>query len=112
MKSIKIVMIILPFLFNETAAGGIALESDSLDKKQQSIVAISAFTAIGDLPNLKKALTEGLAAGMTINEIKEELVHLAAYCGFPRSLNGIITFSTVLEERKSKGINDETGIKV
>lgn len=32
-----------------------------------------------------------------------------AYCGFPRSLNGINTFMTVLEERKAKGIKDVEG---
>lgn len=32
-----------------------------------------------------------------------------AYTGFPRSLNGLGTFMTVLGERKEKGINDEIG---
>jgi alkylhydroperoxidase/carboxymuconolactone decarboxylase family protein YurZ len=32
-----------------------------------------------------------------------------AYCGFPRSLNGINALMSVVEERKKKGINDETG---
>lgn len=33
---------------------------------------------------------------ITINEIKEVLVQMYAYCGFPRSLNGINTFMTVV----------------
>ncbi len=37
------------------------------------------------------------------------LVQLYAYCGFPRSLNGISTLIKVLEERKAKGIQDVTG---
>jgi 4-carboxymuconolactone decarboxylase len=82
---------------------------DSLDAKQKSIVSISAFVAKGNLEGLKLALNEGLAAGLTINEIKEELIHLSAYCGFPRSLNGINTFNAVLTERKSKGITDPEG---
>jgi len=32
-----------------------------------------------------------------------------AYCGFPRSLNGISTFMGVMEDRKAKGIKDEIG---
>src|SRR4051812_22382322 len=80
-----------------------------LDAKDQSIVTIAAFTANGDLEKLKLALYSGLDAGLTINEIKEELVQLYAYCGFPRSLNGIITFMSVLDDRKAKGIQDQPG---
>ncbi|WP_235896696.1 carboxymuconolactone decarboxylase family protein [Oceanidesulfovibrio marinus] len=81
----------------------------SLDEKQQSIVTIAAFTASGELDRLKPALVEGLDAGLTINEIKEVLVQMYAYAGFPRSLNGIFTFMGVLEERKAQGIEDEVG---
>jgi len=80
-----------------------------LDRKQQSIVSISALTATGDIEHLKVQLNQGLDAGLTVNEIKEVLVQLYAYCGFPRSLNGIIAFMAVIDERKSKGINDPEG---
>ncbi len=81
----------------------------ALDSKQQCIVTISAFTAKGDLVLLQKALNNGLDAGLTVNEIKEVLVQLYAYTGFPRSLNALNTFIAVLKERKSKGINDKSG---
>ena len=80
-----------------------------LNSKQQSIVAISAFTAKGDLLQLQNALNEGLNAGLTINEIKEVIIHLYAYCGFPRSIGGLQAFMTVLDERKTKDIKDVTG---
>lgn len=83
--------------------------SGVLQGKQQSIVTISALTAKGDLVQLQKALNEGLDAGMTVNEIKEVLVHLSAYCGFPRSLQSINTFIAVLDERKAKGVTDKVG---
>jgi len=83
--------------------------NQALSKKQQSIIPIAAFTANGDLDNLKIALEEGLAAGLTVNEIKEILVHLYAYTGFPRSLNGIHTFMTIMDERQVQGIKDEVG---
>ena len=54
---------------------------------------------------------DGLDAGLTVNEIKEILVQMYAYAGFPRSLNGIHTFMAVMEERQAKGIKDEKGIK-
>lgn len=85
------------------------MKNEGLNARQQNIVTIAAFTARGDLTKLKTALNEGLDAGLTINEIKEVLVQMYAYCGFPRSLNGINTFMGVIEERKGKGIKDETG---
>jgi 4-carboxymuconolactone decarboxylase len=84
-------------------------KNQSLNAREQSIVTISALTARGDLESLRSALNGGLDSGLTVNEIKEVLVQMYAYCGFPRSLNGIRTFMAVLEERKKKGINDETG---
>jgi 4-carboxymuconolactone decarboxylase len=83
--------------------------AQDLSAKQQGIVTIAAFTAKGDLEKLKIALNNGLDAGLTVNEIKEVLVQMYAYTGFPRSLNGINTFITVMEEREGKGIKDEIG---
>ena len=89
-----------------------AQQSGTLSPKEHSIVAISALTAKGDLDKLKKALNTGLEAGLTVNEIKEAIVHLYAYCGFPRSIRGLQTFMEVLDERKAKGITDNIGKEV
>ena len=88
---------------------GQTMKSGGLNAKQEKIVTIAAFTAKGDLQKLKTALNEGLDAGLTVNEIKEILVQLYAYAGFPRSLNGIGAFMGVVEEREKKGIKDEIG---
>lgn len=84
-------------------------EKGILGSKEKSIIVISALTAKGDLVILQPALNTGLDAGLTINEIKEVLVHLYAYCGFPRSIRGLQTFMEVLQTRKAKGINDIAG---
>jgi alkylhydroperoxidase/carboxymuconolactone decarboxylase family protein YurZ len=84
-------------------------ENVTLSPREQSIVAIAALTAKGDLSKLKTELDAGLEAGLTINQIKEVIVHLYAYCGFPRSIRGLQTFMDVLNERKAKGINDILG---
>ena len=83
--------------------------NQELGPKEQSIVVIAALTAKGDLAKLKPALNTGLEAGLTVSEIKEVLVHLYAYCGFPRSIRGLQTFMEVLDERRAKGINDKAG---
>ncbi|MEK6781435.1 MAG: carboxymuconolactone decarboxylase family protein [Bacteroidota bacterium] len=81
----------------------------TLTEKQRAITLISSFTTKGDLPKLKQALNTGLDAGLTINECKEVLVHLYAYCGFPRSIQGLNTLIATLDERKAKGIKDNIG---
>ena len=83
--------------------------NQALSAKQHSIIPIAAFTANGDMEKLSTALHEGLDAGLTVNEIKEILVQMYAYAGFPRSLNGIHTFMAVMDERQAKGITDEMG---
>ncbi|SFN19872.1 Uncharacterized conserved protein YurZ, alkylhydroperoxidase/carboxymuconolactone decarboxylase family [Chitinophaga sp. YR627] len=82
---------------------------EGLSVKQQQIVTIAAFTANGNLVALDTALNQGLNAGLTISEIKEVLVQLYAYCGFPGSLQGINTFMKVLEKRKDSWIKDHEG---
>ena len=83
-----------------------------LDARQQSMVVIAALTATGDVENLKIQLNFGLDSGLTVNEIKEMLVQLYAYCGFPRSLNAINSFKAVLDERKTKDIDDAQGKEI
>jgi alkylhydroperoxidase/carboxymuconolactone decarboxylase family protein YurZ len=87
----------------------LTMESNHLSEKDKSTITISSFTAQGKLQELKVSLNKGLDAGLTINEIKEILVHTYAYCGFPRSIRGLQTFMEVLDERKTKGINDVVG---
>jgi len=83
--------------------------NQALSAKQQRIIPIAAFTANGDMDKLSPALHAGLDAGLTVNEIKEILVQMYAYAGFPRSLNGINAFMAVMDERHAKGIKDAMG---
>lgn len=88
-------------------------KTDILNAQEQGLVTISALTATGDLEKLKTELHAALdAAGLSINEIKEALTQLYAYCGFPRSLNALSTFQSVLNDRKSKGITDKEGKEI
>jgi alkylhydroperoxidase/carboxymuconolactone decarboxylase family protein YurZ len=95
--------------FAATSRAAAKDQRQALTPKEQCMVTISAFTANGDLKKLKPALVEGLEAGLTVNQIKEILVQMYAYAGFPRSLNGLATFMGLLEERQQKGISDEAG---
>lgn len=114
MKNFKIfssiVMILSITLFpNNVKANQLTATESNLSAKEKSIITIASLTAKGDLVTLKSELNKGLEAGLTVNEVKEVLVHTYAYCGFPRSIRGLQTFMEVLNERKTKGINDESG---
>lgn len=104
-----IILFIITLSINTMNAQKNLNAGQSLNAQQESIVSIAALTAVGDITHLKTQLSTGLDAGLTINEIKEVLVQMYAYCGFPRCLNGINTFMTVVEERKTKGIIDVMG---
>ncbi len=97
---------------NSVQAQQMISKGKGLSRQEKSIISIAALTAKGDLENLKLALKEGLEAGLTVNEIKEILVHTYAYCGFPRSIRGLQTFMEVVNERKAKGITDKMGREV
>lgn len=105
---LSILTICCLFIFGETTTFANP-QADNLTIKQQSIIPIASYTATGDLTNLKIALNNGLDNGLTVNETKEIMVHLYAYCGFPRALNGLTTLDQVLSQRQQQGITDTIG---
>jgi 4-carboxymuconolactone decarboxylase len=101
--------ICMMFLYSHVADAQTPSEATPLTEKQKAISLISALTAKGELTKLKQTLNTALDAGVTVNECKEVLVHLYAYCGFPRSIQGLNTLMATLDERKAKGIKDNFG---
>ena len=75
---------------------------ETLTPKEKSIALSAAYAARGDQNGLKASLADGLDSGVTVNEYKEVLVQVYAYCGFPRSLNALGTFMELLKERGGK----------
>ncbi len=85
------------------------INAQEMPLKLQKIALIGAFTASGDMERLTDVLVEGLEAGLTVNEIKEVLIHTYAYAGFPRALNGINAFIGVMDAREKQGLKDVYG---
>lgn len=81
----------------------------SLNPQQQSVVVVSALAAAGDIPRLNGALNQALDDGLKVSDLKEVLVQLYAYAGFPRSLNALAELMKVVEARKQRGVTDEPG---
>lgn len=85
--------------------------SDSLSPKQRAISLVAAFTASSDMPRLQAALNQSLEVGLTISEVKEVLVQLYAYAGFPRSLNALGELLKVVQARQQRGLQDAPGLE-
>lgn len=85
---------------------GYAMAQEILTPKQAALAQISAYAALGDIANLKTSLSAGLDNKLSVNELKEILVQVYAYCGFPRSLNAL---SALNETVKARGDKDEVG---
>lgn len=103
MKHFSLLCCLLPWVSSAASA------ADSLTLRQQNIAVIAAFASNSDMERLKTALYRGLDERLTVSEIKEVLVQLYAYCGFPRSLNALGAFQSVVEERAARDIRDEAG---
>ena len=106
---IKVIVFCFALFSHSTKAQDVASSNRKLSMKEKSIITIASLTAKGDLKKLKTELNTGLEAGLSVNEIKEILVHTYAYCGFPRSIRGLQTFMEVINDRKAKGIMDAAG---
>lgn len=100
---------ILSMLLYQAAQAQDQAGAKALSDRQKGIVLMAAFTAKGDLEKLKLAISNALGGGLTINECKEVFIHSYAYCGFPRSIQGLNTLIATLDERKAKGIIDNIG---
>ena len=106
---IKVIVLCFALFSHSTKAQDVASSNRKLSMKEKSIITIASLTAKGDLKKLKTELNTGLEAGLSVNEIKEILIHTYAYCGFPRSIRGLQTFMEVLNDRKANGIMDAPG---
>jgi len=83
---------------------------DGLDLKSKEIAVVAALTAMGTAqPQLKVHINGALNTGSTINEVKEVILQMSVYSGFPSSINGMNALKDVLKERQEHGIKDEIG---
>lgn len=75
-----------------------------LDLKSREIASVAALTALGyALPQLKVHIHGALNVGCTREEIKEVILQMAVYAGFPAALNGMFAAKEVFRERDEKG---------
>lgn len=70
-----------------------------LDLKSREIATVAALTALGNArPQLKVHIAAALNVGCTKEEIRETIIQMAVYAGFPAALNGLFAMREVFSE--------------
>jgi 4-carboxymuconolactone decarboxylase len=74
-------------------------ERQGLSKRDRSLITVTTLIAIGQTEQLTNHLRRALDNGVTPEEVKEALIHLAFYAGWPRAMSGLQVAKAVLGEQ-------------
>jgi 4-carboxymuconolactone decarboxylase len=84
---------------------GDVVSRPGLDLRARQIATVAALTALGNAPvQLRAHIDMALNVGCTREEIKEVIIQMAVYAGFPAALNGMVAAKEVFFERDRKGL--------
>jgi 4-carboxymuconolactone decarboxylase len=75
---------------------GYAWTRPGLDRRARSMLNLAMLTALGKPAELKLHVKGALANGLTVEEIKEILLHATVYCGIPAGLDAFKAAHEVL----------------
>jgi 4-carboxymuconolactone decarboxylase len=64
-------------------------ERTELSKRDRSLITVAALIAGGNTEQLKSHLARAQDNGLTETELKEVIIHLAFYAGWPRAMSAI-----------------------
>ena len=84
-----------------------AANAAELTAKELALVDMGAAIARGEQDKLAEAFKAGFAEGLTLDEAKEVVGQLYAYCGFPRALNAAATLMK-MQDLAAKNAKDAT----
>ncbi|MCC6779493.1 MAG: carboxymuconolactone decarboxylase family protein [Hyphomicrobiales bacterium] len=80
---------------------GYAWTRDGLDRKTRSMLNLAMLTALNRAPEIKLHVRGAINNGLTVEEIKEVLLHASVYCGIPAGLDAFKAANEVLTEMKA-----------
>jgi 4-carboxymuconolactone decarboxylase len=75
---------------------GYAWTRPGLERKTRSLLNLAMLTALGKTPEIKLHVKGALANGVSVEEIKEVLLHATVYCGIPAGLDAFKAAHEVL----------------
>lgn len=77
---------------------GYAWTRPGLDRKTRSLINLAMLTALNRAPEIKLHVRGAINNGVTVDEIKEVLLHATVYCGIPAGLDAFKAANEVLKE--------------
>ena len=77
---------------------GYAWTRPTLDRKTRSLMNLAMLTALNRSPEVKLHVRGAINNGVTVDEIKEALLHATVYCGIPAGLDAFKAANEVLKE--------------
>lgn len=80
---------------------GYAWGRDTLDLKTRSMLNLAMLTALNRAAEIKLHVRGAINNGVTVEEIKEVLLHATVYCGIPAGLDAFKAANEVLTEMKA-----------
>ncbi len=75
-------------------------ERKELSKRDRSLMVVSALIALGKERQMVGHFNRALDNGLTVEEIKEIITHLAFYSGWPTAMTAAAIFKEVVEKRE------------
>jgi len=69
---------------------------DGLDRKTRSLITLAALTALTKPNQLKAHVRGALANGVSVEEIREVIIHTAVYAGIPSGVEALNAAAEVL----------------
>lgn len=82
-------------------AWGTVWPRPGLDPKTRSMITVAMLVALGRRQELEGHVRGALNNGVTVEELKEMLLHSALYCGFPAAIEGFRAAKTVIDQVQS-----------
>ena len=70
---------------------------DELSPRDRSLITVSALVAGGNTEQLPSHLARARVNGLTEDELKEAIIHLAFYTGWPRAISAMLVAKKAFE---------------
>lgn len=76
-------------------------ERPGLSKRDRSLIVVATLIALGKERQMVGHLNRALDNGLSVDEIKEVITHLALYSGWPTAMTAAAIFKEVLANREA-----------
>jgi len=88
----------------------VKLQKADREYRMSSIAAISSLLSLGQrMDELRLRMELALETGFSLSDVKEIILQICLYAGFPRSLNGMACLRDLMEGRNRRGDKTEEG---